>query len=154
MLTCCTFAASAMVVPLLLLKNTVDGWILEHFQKCSIHFVNVVCLLVLMFHLNEHINDMWRKRKTFLTWYSIALLLACEGILHILMFHENMYCEHCIMTASTHFTYGVCKIYTRDSAMHLEFCNWLHNQLLLSPIIESTTHVTCVNGLMTVHMVL
>jgi len=30
---------------------------------------------VLTFHLNEHVN-MWRNRKAFLKWYSVALLLA------------------------------------------------------------------------------
>ena len=29
----------------------------------------------IMFHLNEHVN-MWRNRKAFLKWYSVALLLA------------------------------------------------------------------------------
>jgi len=42
------FMASAMVVPLLLLKNTVDGFlcaefrIVECFTRCSIHCVNAV----------------------------------------------------------------------------------------------------------------
>jgi hypothetical protein len=35
-------------------------------------------LPVLMFHLNEHINNMWRNRTTFLKWHSVALLLARE----------------------------------------------------------------------------
>jgi len=31
---------------------------------------------VLMFHLNERVNNMWRNRKAFLKWYSVVLLLA------------------------------------------------------------------------------
>jgi hypothetical protein len=56
--------ASAMVLPLLLLKNIADGflcaefWIVECFPRCSIHHVNVVRFAVLMFHPNEHVNNM------------------------------------------------------------------------------------------------
>ena len=52
-----------------------------------------------------------------------------------------------------------------DSAMRLEFCHWLHTKSQLFPLIlftdeatvtvtVSTTHVTCIDGLTTIHMVL
>jgi hypothetical protein len=106
------------------LKNTVDGFlcsefqIVESFPKCSIHCMNVVCFPVLMFHLNEHIN-MWRNRKTFLKWYSTALLLACEDFLHVSVFHEHVYGEHCMMTACIHFPHSVCKIYTQGTVPYI-----------------------------------
>ena len=56
------FMASAMVVPLLLLKNTVKVFlcaefrIVECFTRCSIHCVNAVRFTVLMFHLNGQVN--------------------------------------------------------------------------------------------------
>jgi len=115
------FMASAMVVPLLQLKNTVDGflcaevWILVCFTRCSIHCVNVVYLPVLMFHLNGHVNKTWRNRKTFLIWYSTVQLLAHEDFQHVLVFHEHVYDEHYMKTACTHFTHSLCKIYTQGT---------------------------------------
>ena len=40
--------------------------------------------------------------------------------------------------------------------MHFEFCHWLHTIMmkLLSPITESTTHITHIDGLKSVHMIL
>ena len=49
--------------------------------------------------------------------------------------------------------------------MRLEFCHWIHTNCQLFPLMllndeatftlmESTTHVTRVNGLMTIHIVL
>jgi len=104
--------ASAMVVPLLLLKNTVDGFLCAEFPivecspRCSIHCVNVVRFPELLLHLNGHVN-MWRNRYTFLKWYSVALLLACEDFLHVLVFREYVHDQHCAKTACTHFTHGV-----------------------------------------------
>jgi hypothetical protein len=115
MLICSTLAASAMVVPLLLLENTVDGFpcaefrIVECFPRCAIHCMNVVCFPVLMCRLNAQVNNMWRNRKTFLKWYSVALLLARENFLHVFVFHDHVYGEHCMMAASTHFPHSVCK---------------------------------------------
>jgi hypothetical protein len=66
-LMCHMFTAAAVVMPLLMLKNIVDGFLCTEFQtvgcfpRCSIHCVNVVCFPVLMFHLNKHVNDMWRN---------------------------------------------------------------------------------------------
>jgi uncharacterized membrane protein len=57
------------------------------FPSCSIHYVNVVCSPVLMLHLNEHVNNMWRNRKAFLTCYSLALLLARVDFLHVSVFN-------------------------------------------------------------------
>jgi hypothetical protein len=73
-----------------------EFWIVEYFPRCSIHCVNVARFPVLMFHLNEHVNNVWRNRETFLKWYSIALLLACEDFLHVSVFHEYVYGEHCM----------------------------------------------------------
>jgi len=117
----CMFMASAMAVPLLLLKNNVDGFlcaefrIVECFTGCSIHCVNAVRFPVLMFHLNGHVNKTWRNRKTFLTWYSVALLLAREDFQHVSVFHEPVYGEHCMKTACIHFTHSLCKIYTQGT---------------------------------------
>jgi hypothetical protein len=33
------------------------------YPRCSIHCVNVVRFPVVKFHLNGHINNMWRNRK-------------------------------------------------------------------------------------------
>ena len=71
------------------LKNTVDGFlsgefrIAECFPRCYIHCVNVARFPVLMFHLNEHVNNERRNWKTFLIWYSVALLLVSEDFLHV-----------------------------------------------------------------------
>jgi hypothetical protein len=98
--------------------------------------VNVARFLVLVFHLNKHVNDVWRDRKTFLKRYCVALLLTREDFLHVSVFHEHVYGQHCMMTACTHFTYNVCKIYAQGTAMRLEFCHWLHtNRQLLSLIL-------------------
>jgi hypothetical protein len=83
---------------------------------------------MLMFQPNKHITSMWRDRKTFLKWYSVALLLAYGDFLQGSVFHEHVYGEHCMTTACTHFTYRACKIYTQgDSAMHAEFCLLINN---------------------------
>jgi hypothetical protein len=114
---CCTFTTSVMVMPLLLLKNTVNGFLCTEFRitKCltkrSVHCVNVVRFPVLMFHLNEYVNKMCRDTKAFMKWYSLALLLA----------HENFLCTYmspCSMNTfmtmpCTHFTHSACKIYTQ-----------------------------------------
>jgi len=79
-LICYKFTASAMTVSLLLLKNTVDGFlcaelrIVECFPRCSIRCVNVIPFPVPMFHRKGHVKNMWRNRKTLLKWYSVALL--------------------------------------------------------------------------------
>ena len=65
----------------------------------------LACSQVLMFHLNEHVNNMWRNRKAYLKWYSVALLLAREDFLHVSVFHEHVYGEQCMNTACTHFTH-------------------------------------------------
>ena len=76
----------------------------------KVHCVNAVCFPVLMFHLNGHVNKTWRNRKTFLIWYSVALLLASEDFQHVPVFHEHVYGEHCMKTASTHFTHSLSKL--------------------------------------------
>jgi len=40
-------------------------------------------------------------------WYSVALLLAREDLLHVSVFHERVNDEHCMKTACTHFTHSV-----------------------------------------------
>ena len=54
------------------------------------------------------------ERRTFLIWYSVALLLAREDFQHVSVFHEHAYGEHCMKTACTHFTHSLCKIYTQQ----------------------------------------
>ena len=113
MLIRCTFTASAMVVPLLLLKNTVCAEF--RFVGCFSLFITLLAFFsVLMFRLNEQVNNMWRKRKAFLKWYSVALLVARENFLHVSVFHEQHVCgEHYMKMACTDFTHSVCKIYTQ-----------------------------------------
>jgi hypothetical protein len=126
MLVCCMFMASAMVVSLLLLKNAVysslcsEFWVVMCFSRCSIRSVNVIRFPLLMFHLNEHINNK-EEPENILEWYSMALLLAHEDFLHVSVFHEHVYGEHCIMTACTHFTHSVCKIYAQGTVP------WVYN---------------------------
>ena len=116
MLIWCMFMASKMVVPLLLLKNTIDGFlyaefrIIESFTRYSIH-----CFPVLMFHLNGHVNKICRNRITVLIWHSVALLLAREDFQRVSVFHEHVYGEHCMKTACTHFTHSLCKIYRQGT---------------------------------------
>ena len=38
-----------------------------------------------------------------------------ENFLHVSVFHEHVYGEHCMMTDCTHFTHSVCKIYTQGT---------------------------------------
>ena len=96
-------------------EYTVDGLlcaefrIVKCFTRCSIRCVNAVRFPVLMFHLNGHVNKTWRNRKTFLIWYSVALLLAREDFQHVSVFHEHVYGEHCMKTACTHFIHSLCK---------------------------------------------
>jgi len=127
MLISCTLTVSAMVVPMLLLKNTAHRFVYAEFRivgcvpRRSIHCVNMVSFPVLMFHLNGHVNNMWRKRRTFLKWYNVALLLAREEFLHVSVFHKQVYGEHCMNTACTHLTHSVCKIYTQWTVP----CSWI-----------------------------
>ena len=115
--------ASAMVVPLLLLKNTVNGFlceefrIVECFKRCSIHCVKALRFPVLMFYVNGLENVTWRNRKAFLIWYSVALLLARDDFQHVSVIHEHVYGEHCMKTACTDFTHSLCKIYTQGTVL-------------------------------------
>jgi len=84
-------------------------------NTCSTHCMNMVHFPVFMFHLNGHVNKTWRNRKTFLIWYSVALLLAGEDFQHVSVFHEHVYGEHFMKTACTHFTHSLCKIYTQGT---------------------------------------
>jgi hypothetical protein len=101
----------AMDVPLLLLKNTVDGFLTAEFRikgcfpKFSTHSVRVVPLLALMFHLNVKVNKMWMKLKTFYRWYSVALLPVHEEFLCVSVFHRQECGEHYVSKACVHFTY-------------------------------------------------
>jgi hypothetical protein len=68
---CCKFTASAKVVTAAVeeycqrfpIRRILDS---REFSKFLRHCVNVIPFLVLMFHLNEHANNMWRKRKNIL----------------------------------------------------------------------------------------
>jgi hypothetical protein len=46
----------------------------------STHCMRVVHFLVLTFHLNVKVNNMWLKWKTFFSWYSKVLLLVHKRI--------------------------------------------------------------------------
>jgi hypothetical protein len=59
----------------------------------------LACFPLLMFYLNEHVNKMWRNRKSFLKWYGVVLLPVREDFLHVSVFHEHVYGEHCIKAA-------------------------------------------------------
>jgi hypothetical protein len=72
-----------------------------------------------MLYLSEHVN-MWRNRRTFLKWYSVTLLLAREGFLHVSVFHEQVCGEKCVMIC-THFTHSVCKICAQGTV------SWVYN---------------------------
>ena len=64
---------------------------------------------------SEWAHKTWRNRRTFLIWYSFALLQAREDFQRVLVFHEHVYDEHCMKTAYTHFTHSLCKIYTQGT---------------------------------------
>ena len=134
--------ASAIVVPLLMLKNTVDGFLGTEFRivecspKCSIHYVNAVRCPVLRFHLNKHVNNMWRNRKTFLKWYSVpttgmrrlSTRLGVSPARVRKTWHEDCLCPF--------HPQRVQNLHPGDNAMHLEFCHWLQTNrplLLLTP---------------------
>jgi hypothetical protein len=65
----------------------------------SLGVLQSVQYIARMFHLNEHVNKMWSNRKAILKWYSVALLPAREDFLHVSVFHEHVYGEHCIIRA-------------------------------------------------------
>ena len=93
---------------------------------------NVVRFLLLMFHLKEHVNNVWRNRKIFLKWNCVAILLAREDFLHVLVTYEHVYDEHCMKTACTHFTHSMWKIYTviLDDRMAVQnYLDFLQNVL-------------------------
>jgi len=125
MVLCCLFTASLIVVAMLPLKNTLNGFlctelqIVECFPRCSIHCTNVVRFPVLMFHLNKHVNNTWRNGKAFLKWYSEALLLACKDSVHISVFHEQGYGERCMKTACICITHSGCKINTQGTMPYI-----------------------------------
>ena len=152
MLLCCMFTASVMVVPMLLLKNTVNGFlctelqIKERFPRCSIHCTNVVHFPLLMIHLNKCVNNMWRNRKAFLKWYSEALLLACKDSVNICVsrtrvwrtLHEDgLYLYHPQQVQNQH---------PGDNAIHLQFCHWLHSNHQLLPLTLFTDEAIFVHN--------
>jgi hypothetical protein len=87
---------------------------LKVFSKVFHTLREVVRFPVFMFHLNEQVN-MWRNVKTFFKWYSVALQLAREHFLHVLVFHKPVHGEHFMITAYTHFTHSVCKAYAQGT---------------------------------------
>jgi hypothetical protein len=64
---------------------------------------------------SERARQQVENRYTFLKWYSIALLLAREDFLHVSVFREHVYGQHCMKMACTHFTHSVRKIYTQGT---------------------------------------
>jgi len=67
------------------MRRIADRWV---FSK--VFNTLLACFPLLMFHLNEHVNKMWRNRKAFLKWYSVAR----EDFVHASVFHEHVYGEH------------------------------------------------------------
>jgi len=138
MLIWCMFMASAMVVPLLLLKNTVGGVLCAEFRivECS----------------TRCSNKTWRNRKTFLIWYSVAILLAREDSARIgvsrtrewrTLHEDGLYPFH---------PQPVQNLRPGDSAMRLEFCHWLHTNRQLLPLILFTDEATFTrNGINNTH---
>ena len=148
---CCTFTASAIIVPLLLLKNTIDGflcaefWIVDCSPRCSIHCMNLVHFPLLMLHLNGHVNKC-RNRKTFLKWYSVALLLAREDFQHVSVFREQVWPtlhEDSLYPLNPQ---RVQNLHLGDSAMPLEFYHWLHTNRQLLPLIVFTDEATFIRS--------
>jgi hypothetical protein len=92
-----------------------EFWFVGCFPRCSIHCVNVIRSPLLLFHLKEHVNNMYWYRKSFLNWYSLAPLPAGADLLHVNVFHEHVYGEHCMKTTCTHFIQSVCKIYKQGT---------------------------------------
>jgi hypothetical protein len=132
MLTCCTFRASAKVVPVLLLKNAVDGFlraefrILECFPRCSVHWVNVVGFPVLMFHPNGHVNNMWRCRKN--SWHGTTLVYCSMRRLSTRLVVARTRVWRTLHDDGLYPFRPKCvqNLHQGDSAMRLEFCHWLH----------------------------
>ena len=114
------FMAFAMVVPLLLLKNTVDGFLCVEFRIVVFYKVfNTLreCGTLPSAHVSserarkqnmeeqENILDMVQRSPTTSTRKLSALSV----------FHEHVYGEHSMKTACTHFTHSLCKIYTQGT---------------------------------------
>jgi hypothetical protein len=78
-----------------------------------------------------------------LIWYSLALLLAREEFVHVSVSHEQVYGDHWVKTACTHFIHSVCKIYTQGTVQCvLKFYYWLHTNSQLLPLMLSTDEAT------------
>ena len=56
-------------------------------------------------------NQNMQEQEIFLDM--VALLLSREYIQHVSVFHEHMYCKHCMKMTCTNFTHSLCKIYTQ-----------------------------------------
>jgi hypothetical protein len=87
------------------------------FQGVPIRCMNIVCFSAFTFHLYKHVNNMWRNGKVFLNGYSEAQLLACKDFVHVSVFHEHVYGEHCMKTACTRITHSGCKINTQGTML-------------------------------------
>jgi len=171
MLIWCTFAASAMVVPLLLLKNTVDGLLCAEFR--IVVFSKVFCTLrdcgtlpmahvsserARQQHMEEQENtlEMVQRSRTISTRRLSTHLGVSQTRVWRTLHEDGLYPFH---------PQRMQNLYPVDSAMCLEFCHWLHTNRQLLPLIlftdeatftvtESTTHVTRIDGLTTIHRVL
>jgi hypothetical protein len=76
------------------------------FPRCLIHCGNIVIFPVLMFHLNEHSDNIWRSRTTF-------DMVKCNHTTRTQTFYAAQWLINtCMIRACTHFTHSMRKNYT------------------------------------------
>ena len=108
-------------VPLLLLKNTADGFlcaefrIVECFRRCSIHCVNAVRFPLLMFHLNGQVNKTWRNRRHILDMVQRSPTTNTRRLSTRLRVSRTRLWRTLHEDGCTHFTHSLCKIYTKGT---------------------------------------
>jgi hypothetical protein len=132
MLIWCTFRASAMVVPLLLFKNTVDGFLgaefrIVVFSKVFSTVLDCGTLPMAHFsseqgrqqHLEEQENtlEMVRRSPTISTRKLSTRLSVSQTRVWRSLHEDDLYPFHPQRMQNLH---------PGDSAMRLEFCHWLH----------------------------
>jgi len=158
------FMASAMAVPLLLLKNAVDGFLYAEFRIVVFYKVfNTLCecgTLPSVYVSSERTRKRnMEEQENILDMVQLSPTTSTRRLsarIWRTLHEDGLYPFH---------PKPVRNLHPGDSAMRLEFCHWLHTnrQLLplilftdelLSPLTESTTHVTRINGLTKIHTVL
>ena len=104
--------------------------------RCSIHCLNAVRFPVLMFHLNGLVNKTWRmvQRSPTTSMLRLSTRLGVSRTRVWRTLHED--------GLSPFHPQPVQNLQPGDSAMHLEFCHWLHTNRQLPPLILSTDEAT------------